>query len=211
MVQAAAPTEPARRPWARHLSEWLGNPLVVTLVGALVASWLIPSLTRQWQDHQKALEIKSGLVGEMSEASSEAVATAGAIAGGLYQAASTDALTTQRAFNDAVRNWAVRSAVVGSRLEAYFPRAAVGPAWRRFSTAVADYLQLAAKPNGSRAGRVGELRAVVPDDPRIRWQVLTRTNTGASFQRSYAALGQSLLDVRDALVQRVLDRSPSGF
>jgi hypothetical protein len=208
--QAGAGVE-AGRSWSRELYKWLANPLVVTLVGAVVASWVIPHLTRQWQDHQKALEIQSGLVAEMSKSSSDAIMTGRFISSGLYGRASGDSRATQRAFNDGYRTWSVSSAVAASKLEAYFPGTKLGPAWRRYAMAVSDYLQLTTAPGPSRARELASIRAVLPADPRVRWSVLARGSTAPGFAAGYAALGEALLTLRDDVVRRVLDASPSGF
>ena len=76
-VADSAPPARARR---TNLGTWLANPLLVTVVAALLGSWLLPQVTRKWQDHQKALEIQTGLVSEMSESASNAVATSRFIA-----------------------------------------------------------------------------------------------------------------------------------
>src|SRR5439155_709944 len=63
----------SRVAWSSQIGPWLSNPLLVTVVAALLGSWLLPQITRQWQDHQKALEIQTGLVSDMSTAVSSAV------------------------------------------------------------------------------------------------------------------------------------------
>jgi hypothetical protein len=40
----------------------ISNPLVLLIVGAVISGILVPYITRQWQDHQKELELKTELV-----------------------------------------------------------------------------------------------------------------------------------------------------
>ena len=47
--------------------ELLKHPLIVLLVGALISGLLIPAFTRRWQNYQKALEIKTQLVSDLSK------------------------------------------------------------------------------------------------------------------------------------------------
>jgi hypothetical protein len=47
--------------------------VVVTLVGIALTAWLLPAFTRQWDDRQKAQEVKSALVADMASASSRAL------------------------------------------------------------------------------------------------------------------------------------------
>src|SRR3954465_8200034 len=44
----------------------LGHPVFLLVLGAAVSSLLIPAITRGWQNHEKQLQIKTGLVTDMS-------------------------------------------------------------------------------------------------------------------------------------------------
>lgn len=55
------------------ISDVLAHPLFILLTGALVSSLLIPSITRRWQDRQKALELKAGLLARLSDAGTRIV------------------------------------------------------------------------------------------------------------------------------------------
>jgi hypothetical protein len=48
--------------------EKLSNPLLLLIIGAVISGILIPYFTRQWQDHQKDLELKTDLVSGISKA-----------------------------------------------------------------------------------------------------------------------------------------------
>jgi hypothetical protein len=131
--------------WHGLLGGWLASPLAVTVVAALLGSWLIPQLTRGWQDHQKALEIKTGLVGRMSESVSDAVARGRFIAAGLVAPGAE-----QREWNGAYRAWTTSSAAIGATLRAY-TGAEIGAAWQSYADAVTNFLLLSADTDpGSR-------------------------------------------------------------
>ena len=70
-ADARAEAVPAQPGVGRGLS----SPLLITVVAAVLSGLLLPYIARGWQDHQKALEIKTGLVTQMSESSSGTVAT----------------------------------------------------------------------------------------------------------------------------------------
>ena len=53
--------------WQRQLYDWLANPLLIAIVGSLLVYLVIPQLTRGWQNHAKILEVKTGLVADMSD------------------------------------------------------------------------------------------------------------------------------------------------
>jgi hypothetical protein len=203
---AEAPRE--REAWSAHVRAWLGNPLVVACASAVLIYWIIPQVTRQWQDHAQVLDIQTGLVSEMSESSSDTIMTSRIIGARL------SGESTQEAFNSTVRNWAVKSAVIGSKLEAYFPHSDIGKEWREYSNVVSNYIQLAATANASRPGRVELIRryrSLPRVSPPIRWHVLATQAAGQAFQDNYELLARVLLARRDELVQRVLAAHPSGF
>jgi hypothetical protein len=55
------------------ISDVLAHPLFILLTGAVVSSLLIPSVTRRWQDRQKALELKAGLLASLSDAATRII------------------------------------------------------------------------------------------------------------------------------------------
>ena len=207
----------SRSSWRSNVGPWLANPLVVTVVAALLGSWLLPQITRKWQDHQKALEIQTGLVGEMSASVSGAVADSRFIAAGLVARSSADPRAEQRAWNNLYRDWTTTSASIGARLRAYFG-AGVSSDWESFTFVVTDFVALSAKPTpeGGREAQVveiyryrGRLKGV--HLTREQWTGLAKTREGAAFQDAYAEVGRGLLARQDELVQEVLDSSVSSF
>src|SRR6266849_3953690 len=106
--------------WHSELRAWLSSPLLVALVAALLGSLLIPSITRKWQNHQKALEIQTGLVSDMSQSVSTAVANSRFIAAGLVARSSTRSGAEQQAWIDVYRNWTTSGASIGAKIRAYF-------------------------------------------------------------------------------------------
>jgi hypothetical protein len=49
------------------------TPLVVTLLGIGLTAWLLPAVTRQWDDRQKAQELETAVVGDMASATARAL------------------------------------------------------------------------------------------------------------------------------------------
>ncbi len=182
------------------------------MVAALLGSWLLPQITRQWQDHQKALEIQTGLVSDMSTAVSSAVATSRFVAAGLVAGPGE-----QQAWNNAYRDWTTRSAAIGAKLRAYVG-SDVGGEWQSFGYAVTDYVLLSAQPKAG-SGRVAQVAEIYGYRDRLPgtqlsrsdWTTLAATRSGSVFQDAYAALGRGLLARQDELVERVLDSHVSGF
>src|SRR5215470_7288837 len=93
----------------RSLRRRVPTSLIVTLAGILLTAWLVPAFTRQWDDRQKAQELKSALVADMGSASARA------LTGGepIWSGGKAD---TKRVLTD----WDSSSLRVETRLRAYF-------------------------------------------------------------------------------------------
>jgi hypothetical protein len=117
------------------MADFLAHPLFLLLAGAVLTGLLIPTVTRRWQDRHKALELKTELVGEISESITEMVLAVQFVHLG---AASMD----QPRFDEAYREWEARSAVIGTKLQAYFPKTAIPDEWTRFSEVVTNFYAL---------------------------------------------------------------------
>jgi hypothetical protein len=94
---------------------------VLALLGIGLSSWLLPAITRQWDDRQKAGELKAILVTEMATATGRAVLDAQA-----YASANRGASPAANAAS--VKEWSVASLEIRARLDAYFGPEAVD-AW----------------------------------------------------------------------------------
>lgn len=73
MTEAAPAAAGATVEKKRTLLRRFPTSLIVTLVGIVVTAWLLPAFTRQWDDRQKAQELKSALVADMASASARAL------------------------------------------------------------------------------------------------------------------------------------------
>jgi hypothetical protein len=121
--------------------EWLAHPLFLLLIGALISSYLIPSWTRRWQDHQKELELKTDLLGEINDS----------VMGMIMKIQVAEVLlkgTSQENYDEAVSDmqsyylkWMVEKEVIGSNIRAFFPKKAdIGRKWDDLVTSV-HYLE----------------------------------------------------------------------
>ena len=208
----AADEKPTR---LSEVSRFFAHPLLIAVCVAVLVNWLIPNFTRKWQNHQQALEIKTGLVSDMGAAVSNAVMTGRFIAGGLISSSSADPRADQRAFNDGYRAWTTNNASIGAKLQAYFG-SGIGSEWRSFGNVVTDYFQLSATPSRGRAAQVDEILGY-PNLPswarmtKAQRRALIRSNSSAAFQNAYGQLGRGILARSDELVQGVLNSGVSGL
>lgn len=214
---AAAPAQQRKASWQGELRSWLSNPLLVAVVAALLGSLVIPSITRKWQNHQKALEVQTGLVSDMSQAVSSAVASSRFIAAGLVARSTSNPRASQGAWNDLYRTWSTDGASIGAKLQAYFGPAVADP-WQAFTFALTDYVGLSAQtaPGQGRQQQVAEIYRYRRHLPGVQltdaqWRRLAGPPIGAEFQNTFAEVGRGLLARQGQLVRQVLRSHVSGF
>jgi hypothetical protein len=120
LPEPAAPAMPIAK-FLRRVRLRIPRSLVLALLGIGLSSWLLPAITRQWDDRQKAGELKAILVTEMATATGRAVLDAQA-----YASANRGASPAANAAS--VKEWSVASLEIRARLDAYFGPEAVD-AW----------------------------------------------------------------------------------
>jgi hypothetical protein len=181
------------------------QPFLLLFATALISNYLIPEITRRWQDHQRELELKTGLVSEISESVLDIVLAA------QFEEAGA-ATQTQEQYDQAYRTWEKRKAIIGSKLRAYYPKTNLGQAWDEFAEAVSEISALSGPADAfPREERVRRLQDYFGADT-IDWQLLA--NPGPknedpgqfqAFYRAWFALRQQVLRRKDAMIQTILD------
>lgn len=188
-----------------QLNESLSHPLVLLLVGALISSVLVPSITRRWQDHLRELEFKSELVTEMVEKSTQFL-TAVQIA---------HVASEPHGVNDAYRQWQIDSAVILSRLRTHYPQQDVADGWSEFSFLAVDLYALRGFEADEKRSRMSTLLADVgantygkgPEAKGLQERLITRYGVD-QFNRDWLTIYGGLLAMRDDIVRDVLDERP---
>jgi hypothetical protein len=171
------------------------QPYLLLIATALISNFLVPAITRRWQDHQKELELKTGFVSEISESVMDIL-----LATQFAEVAA--ASQKQEQYNEAYRTWEKRKAVIGAKLRAYFPRTDLGQAWDQFGEIVSEVYALSGTNDPvERAERLSKLKQYFGTDA-LDWQALANLELkkGAWF-----SLRQQVLRRKDALIQRILD------
>jgi hypothetical protein len=177
------------------MADFLAHPLLVLLVGAVLTGMLIPALTRRWQNRQKALELKTELVGEISESITEMVMAVQFVHLG---ATSMD----QQRFDEAYREWETKSAVIGTKLRAYFPETAIPAEWTEFSEIVTDFYAL---EGVSDENRRSEYFLTIND------KLSALLDTQHERAGDWGALKEGISKKKAELIQKVLDSKISVF
>ena len=95
---------------------------MVTLSGIALTAWLLPALTRQWDDRQKAHDVKAAIVSDMASATARAL-----MLGHDLPRTSAQQMSGRRR-----DDWLLASVQIEARLRAYFAPRLVA-AWQVYS------------------------------------------------------------------------------
>ena len=128
MDEAAEPDNPGPGAKAkRRFFRRIPTSLVVTLFGIALTAWLLPAFTRQWDDRQKAHQVKSAIVADI------AAASAHALTGG-------EAIWAKRPVNrsQVADQWSLASIEIQSQLRAYFNDEVVH-AWQVYAWMISKF------------------------------------------------------------------------
>lgn len=201
--------------------------MLLTL-GALISSLLVPWFTRKWQDHQKSLELKSALAGQIAESATSTLIGSFAV----HEAQRHDYSAAERR---SWREWQIKSAAIEARLRAYFPNDSLADEWVGFTQEVEAFhdisdglddpsdlwcLHGSLLATSPAAGRVEleALREVPPmRSPRrfscvellpIERGVRTRPYV---FEYEYQLVDDQLMARRTELIKRVLSADMTAF
>lgn len=179
-------------PWYARLAQGLPRPTawIATIV---VGSLLVPAITKQWSDRPRELEIKTTLVREISELTTDTVtAQVTEIYGGtptarlLYvrqaalnkgsKADKAEALKrydaafdakvkeTQTIYAQKYSAWKTRGAAIRAQLSAYFLGTHLDRDWDALDTAVLSFMYLGLASCGNRSGAVKSVRDYLASD-----------------------------------------------
>jgi hypothetical protein len=195
-----------------ELAKTLRHPLVVggalTLLSGLIASLLIPGLTRVWQDRPKELALKRSLVKEISKVTTTAIDDAK-----FTDIRTTKALTddqTNARFSRMARRWDIESSLVTTELTTYFHRTAVLRHWRAYSALVRRYIRATASRRW-----IGNDGVAASQDPDLVALLKRYDPTHRDFypfvDRIPEAIPKGLFAERDELAAEIVETPATGF
>src|SRR5262249_17840742 len=115
----------------------LSSPLVVALVTAGLTVLVVPFLTREWQNHEKQLNLKTAIAIDMSRSSANAVGAGRRVGTGVVYAVTADPRVNraviQDAYNRGFGQWQVDKGRLSAELFARFSGDPVVGDWRGYT------------------------------------------------------------------------------
>jgi hypothetical protein len=209
-------------------------PVVVAIVTAALTALVVPLLTREWQNNEKRLNLKTAIAIDMSRSTANAVGAARRVGTGVVYAVAADPRVNravrQDAYNRGFGQWQVDRGRLAAQLFARFRGDQVVGDWRRYTVAVERFYRLGAVilPQDRRV-LVPSLRRYLTSRSTStqktwleRWRVALLGRPSAkdrsnlkdfyrrqyAFRKAYIEVSDTLLLLGNRLVEEVLSLSP---
>src|SRR6185369_883825 len=187
----------------------LRHPLFLVAATGIVSSYVIPRLTRRWQDHQKAIETRTRFATEATET--------------IVRFLLSVQLAERRAnqpdqYNAAYQDWEVRRATFASQLRGQFQDSVVAAEWVSLSEAVTALYRLSGTfSEPYRSAVLTELRTFFSEQG-TNWECLrddkAERGPNDSFQDHFAAwwkLREAVLQKTGDLARKILTSKTTSF
>jgi hypothetical protein len=180
-------------------------PVIVVILTAVVSGYLVPSITKQWQDHERALEIKISLVETINSEVMQIL---------LATQLAQKKFIEQKDFDNAYRIWEVQRAVIAGKLRAYFERGDVASEFEALANAITEFYALTGTTEPKyRSKRINVLRSYFGDgatDWRQLGDLNLRRTNWYEWEIAWWGVRQACLERKDAIIQYVLS-TPVAF
>jgi hypothetical protein len=213
----------------------LNHPLLILIVGALITTFIAPFYTRQWQDHQKELELKTGIVSEISSAMASVLIKT--------QVTKVVTSTPYKEFYDAYADWESDSAIIESKLKAYFFNSALPALWNNYSLILSDFAFLSISGDICETTKYAkEIQKYFEIDSKmmnetqtkncpkgfdflqqisstpfrsdlktIDWNYLVQHGNESQLSNSWQTLKQNMISQKDRIIQEILNSKIQMF
>ena len=191
-------------------------PLIILLVGAVISGIFVPRIANAREERRKSLELRTNLVTQITEAVTsflmaiqfaqqaeryanahrESVNRLGPATEDVREAPDNledaEAESGLADANMAYRRWEIDSAVIGTKLRAYFPESGLDRRWVQFSDDLVLFYGTLGVPEDLRVGPIAEL---------------LERHTGGDGDRKGRVHG-GLLDTNARMIKTVLTTPP---
>jgi tetratricopeptide (TPR) repeat protein len=205
----------------------LKHPIVLLVATAVLSNYLIPRITRGWQDHQNEIQLKAAFVSDISQSvlglvMSVQFATNYTLRTSALSASEPEALReVQSSLDESYRNWEIQSAVIGSKIRAYFPNTSNGSKWDAFAKIVSEVYALSGTTDPHYLPqRIEYLKNYFARDD-VDWETLEKgpkaedifdvSEDLRKYERAWFSLKEAVLGRKNEIVHAILESPISSF
>jgi hypothetical protein len=202
-----------KRPLLRRFPTAVG----VTLLGVALTARLLPAFTRQWDDRQRARDLKAGLVAEIASATSQAlVQSREAKQRDFSHAIPNGTLAGFRGYELLEDSWLRESIRIESEIRAYLPHK-LFDTWRQYDNTIEGLFQLAASHVGPvelqyfADYNLGVRRAALKRD--LAWLAAkgTTRNVVSNKESAFSEIVNGVEDREQTVTDAILSAHVAGY
>jgi len=206
--------------------EFFQHPLVLLLAGAIISGVLIPFFTKNWQNHQKSLDIKNDLVTEISKTVTTMMINVQYFLEDTKKRSDEEKIVEQQKYNDDYKNWTIAIDIITSRLEAYFPTQNITQHWKKYTAIINDVYALSTideeLKRKDKINKIEEHLNTTKSETmtdQINWNMLKNRENfieedgvlSEEYLDNWWKLKKSILNAKNPIIQDIIKKPIQGF
>jgi hypothetical protein len=212
---------------ARHQLRRFGIPVL----GFLIASLLLPALTKQWSDRSGELDLKNDLLTSVNQTTTDAVLASDCLnqfclpelapfrslaedttVEDLDPELWNNALISASKFRiDFTREWQKSQAVTQGVFDSCFPSTVAHERWAEYAAAVDAYLEVRTQNCGeTESTEISNLRRYLGTAGQGSWADISSCDTNLR-DTAYTRIGEDLLHARERVTTAVIESNAAGY
>src|SRR5947209_324183 len=203
--------ESEEKSWSETLRDWMGHPLLLLLVGAIVTGLLVPSITHGWQTQQMGQDLKTKVIGEITDSSAATMSQLE-----LTVLPEFGTTTSPSASAAQYQAWMQKGSSISSEIHAYFPDKNLPGHWGNYYGLMRNfYLYTYAHDPTTRASRLSQIKHYF-DVHEVRdpgtWAALSGPDRSSDrYRQAWTTVEKLILGVRDTITAAIMDAPNPGF
>lgn len=199
----AAPEK--KRPFLRRVP----TSLVVTLVGIALTAWLLPAFTRQWDDRQKAQEVRAAIASQIAVETAHALLASNKASRALLHSSHYDprfgySVSTANGLDDI---WLGSRIAIETKLRAYFSAEEVYRGLDQYNVSMSDVFAIASGANGLTARQLQEHFGMSQRSAKI---IADDAGDGYMLE-ALGYLNEEMLNEENRFVGEIFDAHVAGY
>ncbi len=208
---ASEPVESPKKSKSEVLHDWLGHPLLLLVIGAAVTGLLVPSITHRWQTQQMGQDLKTKVIGEITDASSMTMSQLE-----LTVLPEFNSGASQTASSVQYQTWMQKGSSITSEIHAYFPDGGLPTHWGNLYGLMRNfYLVTYARDPSTRAARLADIKHYFDvhgfHNPETWIALGTSDHTSTSYRQAWTQVEKMILGVRDSITTGIMDAPNPRF
>jgi hypothetical protein len=210
-----------------YTAKILSHPFLLLVIGAAITSYVIPLLTRRWQDHQKELELKVDLVSQISESVHRVMIALEPFAfkspDEIIRSTEPSDKAIMSSYSQAKLDWQLKTEVIKAQIRLYFPNNDFNTKLTGFFTIVQGIHVVAINPYES--GRKTVLNSIkdstiirdvrtadtIQQRDNIKWNSVAAIHPRSEYEDSWLSLLRMISYLLSELLDDLMKLNISGF